>query len=317
MTKFGPRSGKPATPIFVLGLERSGTTWVANMLCGHPDVAGVQAEDHYGVHESIFFSHFARAYGDLADEGNFRRFTADFVASDYFLLTGIEEAWLWRRRPQSYPEAFRALMDELSRRRGARFWVEKSPEHSLLADELATAFPEARFVCVTRRPADLIRSRLWLDGRTPPAHPRRLVDVLRACAACSLYSRSLQRFSARCSRGVMTSYEALSNSLEDEMRRITKALGMAFDPSMLIPRYAPNTSFRSSNDRDQAMGAGERLTIALVVATLRIVPLRALHAVQERIDRRRGIVWPAWCWKRRPRPSQASSHLTSGEASRP
>ena len=45
-----PASGKRA--VFVLGLQRSGTTWVANMLHGSGSVAAVAAEDHRGVHES-------------------------------------------------------------------------------------------------------------------------------------------------------------------------------------------------------------------------------------------------------------------------
>src|SRR5919108_3944767 len=81
------------TPVFVLGLERSGTTWLANILASHPQAVAVQSEDHFGVHESIFFSHFAPAYGDLNEEHNFRRFATDFTASDYYLLSGLPADW--------------------------------------------------------------------------------------------------------------------------------------------------------------------------------------------------------------------------------
>jgi hypothetical protein len=92
------------TPVFVLGQHRSGTTWLANILANHHRVVAVQSDDHFGVHESIFFSHFARAYGDIADETNFRRFAADFAASDYYILTGE-----LRARPAAAADVGRAL----------------------------------------------------------------------------------------------------------------------------------------------------------------------------------------------------------------
>lgn len=42
-------------PVFVVGRNRSGTTWLANQLCEHPDIVGVQHERHHGIHESAYF----------------------------------------------------------------------------------------------------------------------------------------------------------------------------------------------------------------------------------------------------------------------
>lgn len=42
-------------PVFVVGRNRSGTTWLANQLCEHPDIAGVQQERRHGIHESAYF----------------------------------------------------------------------------------------------------------------------------------------------------------------------------------------------------------------------------------------------------------------------
>ena len=84
----GPTPEESPMPLFVLGAQRSGTTWTANLLAAHPQVAAVQSDDHFGIHESIFFSHFARAFGDLDDDANFDRFVAQFVTSDYYVLSG-------------------------------------------------------------------------------------------------------------------------------------------------------------------------------------------------------------------------------------
>jgi len=291
------------TPIFVLGLQRSGTTWISNVLCASKDVAGVEARKGYGIKESIFFSHFARAYGDLDDDEAFRVFAADFVASDYFIHSGLEESWFLARRPRSYAEAFRAVMNELARRSNARAWVEKSPRHTLLADSLAAAFPDARFVCVRRKLAALIRSRLWLEG-PPPRYPRRLGVLLRACAAHALYTRTMIRFSKRCPRSVLIDYEEMSRDPENVCRRVTKFLGLDFDIDMLEPRYPPNTSFGNTADRRRALGPVDRIAILLFGATLRLLPLGFLERLEAHRREAAGIDWPDWCWTLRARPSK-------------
>jgi hypothetical protein len=291
------------TPIFVLGIQRSGTTWMANVLAAHPAMAAVQARDHRGVHESIFFSHFAAEYGDISDDERFDRFTRDFAASDYFILSGVSESWFRNRRPRTYPDAFKCLMDEMARRESARYWVEKSPDHTLLSWELAAAFPGAKFVCIVRDPVGIIRSRLWAFGRTPPAYPARLWTLLRACAAVSLYQRHLADFASRCDRAVLARYEDMRADLAATMRSTMEFLGGEYDASMLERRFSPNTSFPKEGDRDRAFGAADRAVIRAAMALLSLVPLGWLRGAERKRRLDRGVVWPSWCWKRRPRPS--------------
>ncbi len=237
-------SGSSPIPVFVLGLQRSGTTWLANVLANHPNAVAVQAEDHFGIHESIFFSHFARAYGDLDDDLNFRRFAAEFTTSDYYMLTGLPPDWLLSDRPGSYPEAFRNVMDEMARRRGGvQLWIEKSPTHTLLAEELAAAFPDARFVGIERRPEPVIASQLRLDGDEPLRYPRRLLRLLSMCLTYSLNQRWLARFCRDCDRCRSTSYEALFANPARETERICAFLGVRFTDSMLDLPWRRNTSF--------------------------------------------------------------------------
>lgn len=289
-----------AVPIFVLGFQRSGTTWLANLVAEHPRVAAVQAEDHFGIHESIFFSHFARAYGDLEDDDDFARFARDFTGSDYYLLTGIEPEWLTRRRPRGYAETFRALMEELARRRGhLPFWVEKSPHHTLLAEEIADAFPDARFLCIVRRTADVVNSWLWAHGEPPP-WPRRLGTLARTTWSCVAHQRWLQRFARRSSRAVALRYEDLKADPEAEMRRVTGLVGLPFDPSMLAMTWRKNSSFRAAGSRRRRpLSRADRAVVAAVSSLLVAVPVTVLHRLTLARRRRRGVEWPAWCWKRR------------------
>jgi len=62
--------------VFILGLQRSGTTWLANMLAALPQVAAVAHESHRGVHESVVWACVAQ--GSKAPKGYLpRRFYHD------------------------------------------------------------------------------------------------------------------------------------------------------------------------------------------------------------------------------------------------
>jgi hypothetical protein len=297
-----PASSHPV-PVFVLGLQRSGTTWISNLICAHPKAACVESEDHQGIHESIFFSHFATRYGDLLRAESFRKFADDFAASDYYILTGIENEWLQHTASRSYPTIFRELMNEFACRRGANLWVEKSPHHTLLCWQLARAFPDAKFIGVLRRPSDLVRSRLWAFGRTPPPYPVRVTTLLRACGSITLHARVLTRFSSKCSRALLIRYEDLAHDTEGTMRRVAAFLGLQFDPAMTRARYRANSSFRSIQDRQKALGAADRILIELATAAMHVLPLGILLWVASR-KRARPPTWPDWVWRRRARPEQ-------------
>jgi len=296
----------------VLGLQRSGTTWMANLLSEHPQITSVQAAEHRGIHESIFFSHFARAYGDLAEDATFERFVRHFTSSDYYLLTGLPKAWLERQRPRSYAEAFRLVMDKVARTRRATCWLEKSPHHTLLCDVLARQLPDARFLCVVRSDLGLARSRLWAYGRTPERNPARFLTLTRAVAANALYSRKLRRFAHRCPRALLVSHEAMVEDLEREMRRAADFLGLPFDTRILRSRFAANSSFGSTQARSQALTWPDRAIVGLLGHVGRIVPLTWLDALERRRARAGALDWPDWCWTRMSRPEDLPGRPAAG-----
>ena len=302
-------------PVFVLGLQRSGTTWLANVLANHPAAVAVQAEDHFGIHESIFFSHFARAFGDLGDDSNFRRFAEEFVTSDYYLLTGLSADWLLRSRPRTYPDAFRGVMDEMARRAGAELWVEKSPTHTLLAEELAADFPDARFVGIERGPHAVIASQFRLEGGELPPYPRRFRELLSMSLNYSLNQRWLARFCRDCDRCVLTTYEAISAEPAAETERICAFLGVEFTESMLDLPWRRNTSFEGRKRPSRSLNALDRALVTLTVAALRPVPLSWLRSFHDRRKARHGVEWPDWCWRRRDAGIAAPSPGVSAPAS--
>ena len=288
------------TPIFVLGLQRSGTTWLANMLCKHAACAGIQSDDHDGIHESVFFSHFSRSYGDLTDERNFQRFAHDFARSDYFLLSKLSPRWFADLQPRNYGAIFYDLMEQVAIDQGATHWVEKSPHHSLLGHELATLYPHAKFVCLIREPSALIPSLLNAPWRPKTRYPLRALMIVRSCMTYRLYSDHLNQFARTHANAMLLRYEDLHVDCESELKKLCLFLGLPYQNDMLDVQFRRNSSFRSKKERSQATSRHDRLCIATSLAVIRLVPHRLLNMANRLKQRIRPEPWPNWVWRRCP-----------------
>ena len=287
-----------AVPVFVLGLQRSGTTWVANLLASSDAIAAVTAEEHRGVHESIFFSHFATAFGPFENADARSDFRAAFAASDYFLLSELSEAVLDDAIAQAtdYAGVFAKVMDALAAREGCAFWLEKSPHHTRLAENLAQRFPDAWFVCVTRSSNSLISSRLAAFGRTPPRRAKRAADILRGTLVNSMNARRLRRFAADCDRALLLRYEDLLADEPGGKHDLSEFLRLRVAPDTMRSSFAPNSSHRNATTRH--LSSFDRVLIALGDLVGWFLPLRLLIELETRRQIARGVDWPDWVWVR-------------------
>lgn len=292
-----PASG--ARAVFVLGLQRSGTTWVANMLHGSGGIAAVTAEDHRGVHESLFFSHFARAFGPLPDPHARAAFRTAFAASDYWILTELPDSVLDASLETSDDHAgvFERVMDAVADRLGTPLWLEKSPHHTLLARTLARRYPASRFVCVIRDSRTLLASRLSAYGRSPPRGAKRLADILRGALANALHTRYLRRFAADVPNAHLVDYDTLTADPDKGRADLVRFLDLPVSPDALVSSFAPNTSHdRTPGSRH--MSGLDRAAIRLGDILGGLVPLALLVRIERGRREERGANWPDWVWRR-------------------
>ncbi|AAV94824.1 sulfotransferase [Ruegeria pomeroyi] len=282
-------------PIFVLGLQRSGTTLIGNLLAAHPDVAAATDPHHRGIHESVFFSHFARAW-DWRDPAARARAVAAFLDSDYGRLLDLTAEDCHRLERIGDPEVFfRQAMSAHARQQGALAWVEKSPHHVHEAARIAAAYPDARFVAIHRDSAGLVRSRLWAYGRVPRAGLARLPAVLRGALSNAYHRRVLRRFAHHFPDRVVTlEYRAFVAGGAASVAAMIAALGLPSAPG-LAPEYAPNSSF-AGPDAAASLTRIDHAAIALAGVLCALVPLWLLDRLRAGASSRRRLEFPRWVW---------------------
>ncbi|MEZ5798365.1 MAG: sulfotransferase [Paracoccaceae bacterium] len=284
-------------PILVLGIQRSGTTFAANLLAAHPQISAVTDRRHQGVHESVFFSHYARIFGDWSDPEARAAAVAEFLRSDYFILCQADPA-ATRAAMLAAPTAgaaFRSVMQDLAQRSGALAWLEKSPHHTLLAEAIAAELPDAVFLCLTRDTAALVRSRLWSFGRVPPAYPARAALILKACASNVFHDRYLAGLTQRLgsARVCHLRYDRLQADPDAALDPLLHQLGLR-PLAGRRPAFAPNSSFGSEAQRRAALGTTDLALIHLFTALARMLPQILLRALQRRLSRNRPAEFPHW-----------------------
>lgn len=201
-----PHDGRqaPPTPLFIVGMFRSGTTLLEHLLAGHPDIADAGesggffarlrlAADHAGPLSAGFLQ--AAAHIDAKALG------ADFMAS---------QGWRARGRP---------------------FWTEKLPANVLLAGFIARALPHARFVHMRRPAMDVCFSNLrMLYGRicAYSYDQHELAEYYRSYVALTEHWRQVLG-----DRWLDVDHADLVAAPEATMRRVLAHCGLPFDSAVL------------------------------------------------------------------------------------
>jgi hypothetical protein len=144
-----PQLVEPA-PVFVVGMNGSGTTMLLDCLDSHPNLFGFKRETRL----LPYLIASLPKYGDLRRDDNFRRFWQAVVNIPAIrLVNGGHAPELppdWRERERSAAGVIDGVFSDFARRAGKRRWCEKTPMHALHIRRFAELFPQARFIHIVR-----------------------------------------------------------------------------------------------------------------------------------------------------------------------
>jgi hypothetical protein len=245
-----------ASPLFITGHPKSGTSLVASMLDGHPDLLVIPEESdavsmfvgairqpafHFGTVErrteivvDLFrhISHLRNLFRGRVDDdigGNFdysdfdtEIFVSELRARLAELGQGLSGSF--RAIAQAYGAAAGHLLAD---GRGAGYWVEKSPAHAAHVCLLARLFPDAKFIHVVRDPRDN-----WLSYKKK--HPD--LDAVHYGLRWAMTQRRAESFRRKWpERMKFVKYEELVADPRREAEAIAAFLGVRYHDNLLTP----------------------------------------------------------------------------------
>jgi len=293
-----------ATPIFLVGTPRSGTTWLSNILGRHSRVACVQqriSDKRGGVNESAFFSYVAGKFGDLKNDNNLIQLIETFAGSTFFIVSGIDKTIFYKKRPQTYHDFFRMFMDQLADKQGADFWLEKTPSHTFHLKEISQCYQDAKFIAIERNVVDQIKSFVKLNeiisGVKTEDIPflKKKAELVDRIFSYYAHTKHLNYFIAKNPGRIWhIEYEDLINSTEQVMRKLCAFLGLDFEEGLLNQGYAPNTSFKAKDERDAVLSKTEVKGIQILSSLMKLVPYRIYRLVYLTKRALQGRNFPYW-----------------------
>jgi hypothetical protein len=142
--------------LFITGCPKSGTTWLARLLNGHPQIV-VNGEGRFAW----------RMYGYMQE--GMRRFSEDQTVNHgtpLAVLSGPEFAMVLRASSDYI--FFRYLNASGKAMETVRVVADKTPQHVLTVAHLRLMYPTCRFINIVRDPRDAATSAMFHLGRNDP-----------------------------------------------------------------------------------------------------------------------------------------------------
>ncbi len=219
------REGAGEKLVFVVGLNRSGTTLVETMLSNHPEIFGAGEQAHID-------SHATRALDALAD---WTRDDAEGFARSYLDLIGyVSHGW-------------------------QGIVIDKLPANFAWIGLIHALFPKARIIHMERDPRDVVLSN-WRAYFTADAHPW-AYDLGEFPEFYAAYRTHMNHWH-RTLQGVVENvrYEELVRDPAPVMQRLLARLDLPWDDAVLSPegsrRAVQTASFTQVREKIHARSVG-------------------------------------------------------------
>ena len=199
-------------PIFIVGMHRSGTTLLEQLLDGHEDVRGI---------------------GELYD------FTSQMRnATDHHCKGPIDATIVERARGLDFDEVGRGYLAGLQWRLGEeRYFTDKLPSNFLNIGFICRALPQAKILHMVRDPVETCFSNLreLFSDANPYSY-----DQVELADYFAQYRRLMAHWHSRFPGRIHdVHYDRLVDDPEATLRDVADYCGFGFEPAMLAPSDRP------------------------------------------------------------------------------
>lgn len=215
------------SPIFIVGVGRSGTSLLQSMLHAHPDIAFLP--------ETHFFRHYvARLYCRWKHEGEgVETFRSTLTSDEEYQRADIPEGellapFLSGARAFNLRAVYTRLLRLYRDQRGVSVIGEKDPRLIDYLPQVRQLFPEAHILHIVRDPRDVLLSRMnaeWSSDRPDWLHVLTYRAQLTRGRKQGRHSFRQQYMEVR--------YEDLLAEPERVLRNVTEHVGVPYSDAML------------------------------------------------------------------------------------
>lgn len=205
-------------PVFIVGLPRSGTSLLEQMLAGHPDVYAAGEVEELGC-----------ITRELAPQAE------DQWPARAAVLDASSLAWLAQRYLRVFPSSAQR----------ARRIVDKMPHNFVRLGLIALLFPRARFIHIQRDPRDVALSILFHHFAGHHPYANHLEDIAHHIL---FYRRCMQHWRAALPAGKLLElrYEDLVADPKEHARAVLAHIGLPWHDAVLTPEATARPVLTSS-----------------------------------------------------------------------
>ncbi len=214
-------------PIFLVGMPRSGTKLLRDLLNNHSMIGIAPNESHF-IPE---FHSRLETYGPLDQKANFQKFYHDFSQTPFFrVVNGNDFVNTESLSKAASERGFAGFVEEFyrsfSRSKGKFIWGDKTPFYLLHLRLCKSLFPDARFIHIIRDVRDYSMSlnKTWHKSLIRSA--QRWADAVRKCRKDgSMLGEEIYR---------EVRYEQLVDNPAIVLRELCGFLSVPFEENMVV-----------------------------------------------------------------------------------
>jgi hypothetical protein len=261
-------------PIFIVGIPRSGTKLLRDLLNRHSDVAIPVSESHFIPY---YFSRIGK-FGDLSKASNFEAFYIDFSNTVFFqrlaqrrlsiprdVCCGFVEKW-------TYPGIIEGFYRAYAWQDGKSIWGDKTPAYLVHLPLLYSLFPEAKVIHIIRDPRDTCVSihRIW--GKNIYRAAQKWHDNIEICRKSAIKYMNKQYLEIK--------YEDLLQNPTDVLTNVCQILDIEFEHNMLgleIPVEKFGDTHNCLHIVNNNYGKYKNYLTPLQIATIEAICGRLMH----------------------------------------
>jgi hypothetical protein len=257
-----------AEPIFVIGRDRSGTKWLSNIIATNKEVACVQHEDHFGILEASDILVTAPIlFGNIRVPENYIAFLECLSQTDFIRLTGVNKDYCYGLRPTDCFIFFREIMDRFADNGRKSCWVQKSDVTSM--NDLYTHFHDGKFIIITRKFKDNIKSRIGQIMRERGKDQKK--HLFKAAVRYFIDMNQIKKYSNR-NNVYVIQYEDLRKNKKLVLEKLCKFLQIEYEEIMLQDKFQKNTSYRNGILKDEIFTKTDLLKLNVSSIFLKSLP---------------------------------------------